>query len=100
MDLGTYVEHNGRPAVRPASRDLDVGFVDEPPVTRQPPTGAGSLDELECEPLHPPLDGHVIDADATLGEQLFDVAVGQAVTQVPAHRHCDHITWKTEASER
>jgi hypothetical protein len=30
------------------------------------------LDELRCEPLDPSVDGHVIDGDAALGQQLFD----------------------------
>jgi hypothetical protein len=31
----------------------------------------------------------VVDLDAALGEQLFDVAIGQAEAQVPAHRQDD-----------
>ncbi len=34
----------------------------------------------------------MIHDDAALGEQLFHVAVGQAVAQVPAHRDRDHLT--------
>jgi hypothetical protein len=33
--------------------------------------------EQRRESLHPPVDGDVVDLDAALGEQLFDVAVGQ-----------------------
>jgi hypothetical protein len=36
------------------------------------------------EPHHPAVDGDVVDLDATLGEQLLDVAVRQAEAQVPA----------------
>jgi hypothetical protein len=43
------------------------------------------------EPLHPPVDGDVVDVDAAFGEQLFDVAEGQAKAQVPADRQHDHI---------
>ena len=39
------------------------------------------------EPLHPPVDGDVIDGDTALGQQLLDITVGQAVPQVPADRH-------------
>ena len=39
--------------------------------------------------LHPPIDRHVIDLDAALGQQLLDIAVGQAVAQIPAHRDRD-----------
>jgi len=33
----------------------------------------------------------VVDLDATFGQQFLDIAVGQAVTQVPAHRDRDHL---------
>ena len=36
---------------------------------------------------------------AALCQQLFEVAVGQAVAQVPAHRQQDHLGWKPEAAE-
>jgi hypothetical protein len=39
----------------------------------------------------------VVDLDAAFGEQLLDVAVGQAEAQVPADRQHDHIGWEAEA---
>ena len=36
----------------------------------------------------------MIHRDATLGQQFLDVALGQAVAQVPAHRDRDHLTRK------
>ncbi len=59
----------------------------------------GSLNELRREPLHPSVDGDVIDADPALGQQLLDVPVGQSVPQVPADRDRDHLTREPEASE-
>jgi hypothetical protein len=41
----------------------------------------------------------VIDGDAALGQQLLDVPVGQAVTQVPADRHGDHLSREPETSK-
>jgi hypothetical protein len=60
---------------------------------------ASGLDELWGEPLYPPVDGDVIHRDAALSEQLFDVAVGQAVPQVPPDRERDHLLREPEASE-
>jgi hypothetical protein len=37
--------------------------------------------------------------DATLSQQLFDVAVGQSVPQVPPDRERDHLPREPEASE-
>jgi hypothetical protein len=82
--------------VGPAAGDFDVGFVNEPPVTGSVASRSGGVDELLREGLHPPVHGDVIDFDAALGQQLLHIAVGQAVTQVPAHRDRDHLTGKWE----
>ena len=58
------------------------------------PTGPGGVGQQRREPQHPPVDGDVVDLDATLDEQLLDVAVGQAETQVPPDRQHDDIRRK------
>ena len=40
---------------------------------------AGSLDELGRKPLHPAIDGDMVYRDAALGQQLLDIAIGQAI---------------------
>ena len=45
------------------------------------PDRAGGVDELLSERLHPPIHRHVIHCDATLADQLLDVAVGQPVAR-------------------
>ena len=67
------------------------GLIGEPPVTRGVAARPGGLDELGGEALRPPVDGHMIDGDAALGEQFLNVAVGQAVAQVPADCDRDHL---------
>jgi hypothetical protein len=47
-----------------------------------------------------PTDNDVIDLDTALGQQLLDVATRQAVTQIPAHHHRNHLRWEAEANER
>jgi hypothetical protein len=42
----------------------------------------------------------MIDRDAAFGEQFLNVAIGQAVAQVPAHRHHDHLGREPEPCER
>ena len=54
---------------------LDVGLIDEPTVTDTVSAWPCPLDDERGEALHPPVDRHVVDLDATFGEQLFDVAV-------------------------
>ena len=50
--------------VAPPSGDLDVGFVDEPPITRRVACRTRGVDELRREGLHPPVDRHVINGDS------------------------------------
>jgi hypothetical protein len=40
----------------------------------------------------------VIHLDTSLSQQLLDIAIGQAVAQVPAHPHRDHLTGEPIAS--
>jgi DNA-binding CsgD family transcriptional regulator len=56
--------------IGPAARDLDVGLVHEPPITRTVASWPGSVDELHRERLHPPINRDVIDNDAALSQQL------------------------------
>ncbi len=85
--------------IGPPSVDLDIGLVDEPAVTRHVTAGPCRLDERGCEPLNPPIHRDVIDIHPTLGHQLLDVAVGQAIPQIPPHGHREHLTRKPETSE-
>jgi hypothetical protein len=75
----------------PRAVDLDVGLVDEPAVTGRVPGEPGGVGQQRGEPLHPAVDRHVVDLDPAFAEQFLHVAVGQAVAQVPAHRHHDHL---------
>ena len=36
---------------------------------------AGRIGQQGCEPVHPAVDGDVIDLDAALGQQFLDVAI-------------------------
>jgi hypothetical protein len=82
--------------ISPPPGNPDAGLIDEPPVAWSVPTGPRRLDELLREPLHPPVNGDVINGDAALGQQLFNVAEGQAVPQVPPDRHRDHLRREPE----
>jgi hypothetical protein len=41
----------------------------------------------------------LIDLDATLDQQFFDIAVRQAIAQVPPDGEHDHVRREPEASE-
>jgi hypothetical protein len=62
----------------PLAGDLHLGLVHEPAVANGVPARSGSLGQQRCEPLHPPVDRHVVDLHAPFGEEFLDVAVGQA----------------------
>src|SRR5690242_18616209 len=61
----------------PDTYDLPVGLVDEPPAAYRVAARPGRVDQQWCEALHPPVQGDVIDVDAALSEELFEVAVRQ-----------------------
>jgi hypothetical protein len=86
--------------VAPPAGDLHIGLVDMPAVSDGVSTGPGGVDEERRQPLHPPVHGDVIDLDPTLGQEIFDIAVGEPEPQVPAHRENDHLRREPEALER
>jgi hypothetical protein len=86
--------------IAPDAVDLHACFVDEPPLTGGVPDEAGRIGKQRREPLHPPVDGEVVDVDPALGQQLFEIAVGKAIAQIPAHRQHDHLGRKPEPGER
>src|SRR6266567_3810275 len=53
--------------------------------------GSRGLGELRCEPLDPPVHRDVVDLDAALSQELFDVAVGEIEPQVPPDRQGDDL---------
>jgi hypothetical protein len=59
-----YPLSHGPVHIAPDAVDFDVGLIDEPPVTRRVPSKAGRFSEQRREPLHPPVDGDVVDLDA------------------------------------
>jgi hypothetical protein len=85
--------------IAPAAGDLGVGLIGLPAVANRVPAGPGGLGQQRREPQHPPVDGDVVDFDAAFGQQLLDVAVGEAKAEVPAHRSDDHVGWEAEAGE-
>jgi hypothetical protein len=96
-DLAELVD---RPVhVAPLAGDLHIGLVDLPAISNTVAARPSSLGQQRCEPLHPAIDGDVVDLDTPFGEQLLDVAVGKAKAQVPVDRDDDDIGWEPEASE-
>src|SRR6266542_5575183 len=63
------------------------------------PAGARSLGELRGEPLNPSVHGKVVDLDAPFGEELLDIAVGQAEPQVPPDGQGDDLGREPVAGE-
>jgi hypothetical protein len=64
--------------IAPPTGDLHVGLVHEPAIPDQVAAGPGGVGQQRREPLHPAVDGGVVDVDPAFGEQLLDVAVGEA----------------------
>ena len=85
--------------VAPPAGDLHIRLVDAPAGTDRVPAGTCGVSQQRRESLHPAVNADVVDLDTSLGEQLFDVAIGQAVARVPADRKDDDVGWEAEARE-
>jgi hypothetical protein len=88
-DLAELVD--GPEQIAPGPSHLHVGLVDVPPITHHVPASAGGLGELRSEPMHPSVDAHMVDLDASLREELLHVPVGQAEPQVPTDGQGDDL---------
>lgn len=77
VDLTVLVD--GVVEIHPASGDLDVCFIDVPPIACSVPAGSGRIDQQRDEPLYPAIDADMVDRDAAFSQQLFDVAVREAI---------------------
>jgi hypothetical protein len=64
------------------------------------PARPGGVGRQRREPLHPPVDGDVVDSTPRSMSNPLDVAAQQAEAQGPADRQHDHIRWEAEAGER
>jgi hypothetical protein len=60
--------------IHPPPGDLHVRLVHEPAITGGVPAGSCRVDQQRGEPLHSPIDSHMVDVDATLGQQFLDVS--------------------------
>jgi hypothetical protein len=74
-------------------------FINKPAISGEVSAWPGGVDEQQREPLQPAVDGDMVDRDATLSQQLFDVSVRQAIPQVPPDRQDNHIRRKPESRE-
>jgi hypothetical protein len=97
-DLPVLVD--GTIDLAPRAGDLHVGLIDEPPRPDGVATWSCRVDQRRCEALHPPVQGDVIDVAAALGEELLEVSVRQAKSEIPTHRQHDHLGREPEAHER
>jgi hypothetical protein len=79
--------------------NVHVGLIHLPAVPNVIPVWPGGVGQQRREPQHLAVDGDVFDRDAALGEQLLDVAAGQAGAQVPENSHNDHVEWEVEPGE-
>jgi len=76
-DLAVLVHRSVR--VPPHTGHLDVGLIHEPPVGDAVAPWSRGVDDQRREPLHPPIDRHMINVHSTLGEQLCNVAIDTTV---------------------
>ncbi len=49
--------------VDPPPGNLHIRFIGKPPITRHMPAGPGRVDQQRSEPLHPAINGYMVDSD-------------------------------------
>jgi hypothetical protein len=77
----------------PDTGDFDVGLINEPAVPDTVSAWSRRVDEQWCEALSPSIDRDVVDLNPAFGGEFFDVAVGQALAEIPADSQQDHV-WR------
>jgi hypothetical protein len=85
--------------VAPTASHLHRGLICLPAIPDRVPAGPGRLDQERCEPHDPAGDGDVVNLDAALSEQLFDVAVEETNAKASADRQHDHISSEAETGQ-
>lgn len=91
---------DGSVDVAPTARHLHVRLVDEPAVPDRVAARPRCIRQERREALNPPKHRHVIDLDAALDEEFFEVAIREAVAQVLTHREDDDLRREPEPLER
>jgi hypothetical protein len=80
-------------------RSITDSLIDLPAAADRVSAGPGGVGQQRHEAHHPPVDSGVVDLDPALGQELFDVAVGEAEAQIPAHREDDDVGREAEPRE-
>jgi hypothetical protein len=81
---------DGAVQIRPATADLDVGFVDMALSGDPTLSTVEALEQQRREMHDPAVDRRMVEADATPRRHLFQVAQAEIVSQVPANGQEDH----------
>jgi hypothetical protein len=81
------------------SADLDVGFINMPFARHCALAPVEALRQQGREANKPAMDRRMINADATLGHHLFQIAQAQSVCQIPANAQQDDRSVEVPASE-
>jgi len=77
--------------IHPPGHRPSGSLIDKPAISDDVLSSSGRLGELRRKALNPPVQLDVVDRDAALGEELFDVSAGEAEAQVPADREGDGL---------
>ena len=75
---------DGAVDVTPHAPHLHIGFVDEPDAADGIWERVGRVDQDRGEALHPAMQGDVINGDAALDEEFFQIAVGESRSGRPS----------------
>jgi hypothetical protein len=74
----------------PTATDLDVSFVDVPPISDRSLAAIEPLQQLGRLANNPAMHRRMVNGDTALGHHLLKIAQAQVVSQIPPHAEQDH----------
>ncbi len=86
------------PQIHPFAVDGDKHLVQMPTPIRARTQSSELAGVGQAKLDRPATDGFVTDIDATLGQQVFDIAKAQRKAEIQPHRMLDDFGWKTMAA--
>src|ERR1035441_9566750 len=87
--------------ISPNPGDPNVGFIDPPGSIRDAQLATNALIQNGPIPLHPAPDRNVVDGEAALRHDFFQVPIAEGVPQIPSDaEHDDYILEMSSTEQR
>jgi len=82
---------DGAVEILPLTFDFDVGLINAVGVGVQSQVRTNSFLQLRSIRLNPPVNRRVIEREAAFVHHLFEIAIAESITQIPAYAEKDDL---------